>query len=149
MAVLGVGSGLRGDDAVGLLALDCLRALLKARPARMRKTTWKLIAGGTAPENMTGAIRRFKPDALVVIDAADMGATPGFLAPVDMRKITGAGWLTHKLPLKLMLDYLGEAMSFKQVFIGIQPGRMEFGAAVSDSVVRAARRAADLLASFG
>ncbi|MDD5482408.1 MAG: hydrogenase 3 maturation endopeptidase HyCI [Kiritimatiellae bacterium] len=162
VAVLGVGSELRGDDAAGLLALSYLqkkkypapqsrtrfvkRAGGAARPAR-KGPVLKLFNGGTAPENLTGEIRRFRPDCLIIIDAADLGKRAGAVALVELEKIADASFSTHKLPLKLMLDYLAAETKLAFVFLGIQPKSLEFGAPVSEPVRRAARDLAGFLAA--
>lgn len=148
IAVLGIGSDLRADDSAGLLALKNIRQLLgnnqdQARAAAaaggVRMAAVRLFNGGTAPENLTGAIRRFNPAVLVMIDAVDLGKKAGAIGLVDLRRAAGV-FLTHKLPVKLMLDFLRAEMKFTSVFIGIQPKSLAFGAPVADEVARAARR---------
>jgi len=172
VAILGIGSELRGDDAVGLLVLNNLRHKIFA--IKKRRIVCKLFNGGTAPENLTGEIRRFKPGHLIMIDAVELGKRPGTVALVDIKKVESTAFLTHKLPVKLMLDYLAFAslpacpssardttrvsqgmpltaeMSFTTIFIGIQPKSLDFGVPVSKEVSRASRQTADLLLSaFG
>ena len=149
VAIVGIGSDLRGDDVAGLLALEHLRTKLAKRkkiaPAPSATPGLKLFNGGTAPENMTGAIRRFQPSHLIMIDAVELGKRPGGIALLGIDKIANASFLTHKLPVKLMLDYLAAEMSFITVFIGIQPKNLDFGVPVSKEVLRAGRDLADLL----
>ncbi len=151
IAVVGIGSDLRGDDAAGLLALDHLRRSLKktSRGKNRRRSIplVKLFNGGTAPENLTGEIRRFRPGHLVMLDAVELGKSPGTIALVDVGKEGNTVFLTHKLPVRLMIDFMKAEMTFKTVFIGIQPKSLDFGARVSKPVLRAARQTAVLLAS--
>ena len=107
VAILGIGSELRGDDAVGLLVLNNLRHKIFA--IKKRRIVCKLFNGGTAPENLTGEIRRFKPGHLIMIDAVELGKRPGTIALLDLKRIENTVFLTHKLPIKLMLDYLAFA----------------------------------------
>ena len=67
IAVLGVGSTLRSDDAAGMYFIELLESLVK-------KENVLLIAGSTAPENFTGVIKNFAPDILFIVDAAHVGA---------------------------------------------------------------------------
>lgn len=73
IAVLGVGSDLRGDDAAGLLAVSEFKrqraAFSRSHGQRARRShpIVKCFIGGTAPENSLGAIRRFQPSHLIVI----------------------------------------------------------------------------------
>lgn len=161
MAILGIGSELRGDDAVGLLVLEHLRKKINIfrraaasrravfaksrRPLASRVPTFKLFNGGTAPENLTGEIRRFQPGHLIMIDAVKLGKRPGTIALVDLKKVESTAFLTHKLSVKLMLDYLAAEMTFTTVFIGIQPRSLEFEGKISKPVSRAGRELADLL----
>jgi len=161
---MGIGSELRGDDAAGLLVLKYLQykvvslcraaasrraALSKiGRPLASRGPTFKFLNGGTAPENLTGEIRRFCPTHLIMLDAVDMGKRPGALALIDVAKDENGVFLTHKLPVKLMLDYMGREMNFVSVFIGIQPKTLEFGAEVSRPVALSCERLANLLAAL-
>lgn len=150
IAVLGVGSDLRGDDAVGMIALSRLRELLKAKGSvnklrRKRSPVWRLFEGGTAPENLTGDLRRFKPSHLLIIDAAELGKKPGTIEFIDLKKADNTSFLTHKLPLKLTIDYLAADMKFSTVFLGIQPRSLDFGAPVSEEVSRAGKDLAALL----
>ena len=41
------------------------------------------MEAGPAPENFTGPLRRFRPDLVLLVDAAQMDAEPGTI-----------GWLT-------------------------------------------------------
>ena len=151
VAVLGIGSELRGDDTVGLLVLKHLRSRLKVsspgKKQQQKMPAFKLFNGGTAPENLTGEIRRFKPSHLIMIDAVDMGKKPGTIALVDLKKTENTAFLTHKLPVKLMLDYMAAEMSFTTIFIGIQPRSLEFEGKISKPVIRAGRQTADWLLS--
>ena len=57
VAVLGVGSALRGDDAAGILLVRRLRTFC----LRTGATRLAAFAGHSAPENLTGEICRFRP----------------------------------------------------------------------------------------
>jgi hydrogenase 3 maturation protease len=145
VAVLGVGSSLRGDDAVGLLAASLLGQMLERTPAAERARTFD---GGVAPENVTAQIRAFAPTHVVIVDAADMGLQPGecALVPHDAPNANISGG-THGLPLGMVAAYLRETMSCETIIVGIQPATRAFGASPSDSVATAARALAGILLS--
>ncbi|MFC1453759.1 hydrogenase 3 maturation endopeptidase HyCI [Verrucomicrobiota bacterium] len=152
VAIVGIGSDLRGDDAGGLLVLEYLRGRLKtsSRPSmnksrQSNKPMIKLFNGGTAPENLTGEIRRFNPGHLIMIDAVDLAKKAGTIELVDLQKTANTVFLTHKLPIKLMLDFMAAEMEFITIFIGIQPKSLDFGVPVSSEVTRAVRELGDLL----
>ncbi len=124
IAVLGVGSELRGDDVAGLLVAEGLSGL----------TGVEVFIGSTAPESMTGEIKRFKPTHLVIIDAADMGLVPGAVRSIAVEDIGGISFCTHSLPMNILADYLIDATGCEVIFIGIQPKSVVFGSPLSDEV---------------
>ena len=104
--------------------------------------TFKAFRGGTAPENFTGEIKRFRPDVLLVVDAADMSLPPGAVALIPPEEVTGASFNTHMLPLNITLDYLRRETGCRVLLLGIQAKTAEFGAEMSPEV----REAAEALA---
>jgi hydrogenase 3 maturation protease len=139
IAVVGVGNELNGDDGAGVRVVRELAARLPATPGVL------LIDGGVAPENFTGPIRRFRPDLVLEIDAAQLGATPGTAAWVDWREADGLSASTHTLPPSVLAAFLTQELGCQVALIGIQPAGLEMGQPLSTSVERAAcRLAADL-----
>ena len=117
VAVLGCGSPLRGDDAAGSLVAIRLGDLTGQARA---------FYGDVAPENLTGEIKRFHPELLLVIDIVDAGLAVGELAVIPLEKISGVSFSTHKLPLPIMLDYLEQEIACRIVVLGIQATNLEF-----------------------
>jgi hydrogenase 3 maturation protease len=141
LAVVGIGSDLRGDDIAGCLVLRELRvATARSRPKKIR-----LFDGGTAPENLTGAIGRFRPSHILLVDAADLGEKPGAVKLIEPENIDGMSFSTHALPLSIMADYLERALPCRVLFLGIQPGRTDFGAPPSREIRQTARRLARII----
>ena len=144
IAVLGVGSDLRGDDCAGLLVAESLqRACGSARPKRM-----KVFFGGTAPENVTGEIKRYRPTHVVMIDSAEMGAPAGTVRLIDPAKVGGVSFCTHSLPLTVLTDYLEQELGCAILLIGIQPKAIAFSGAVAPQVKRASVALAGILATI-
>lgn len=115
IAVLGIGHELRGDDAAGLLVARQLRAVLPERDDQL------ILEAGPVPENQTGALRRFAPDVVILIDAALMNRDPGTIHWIDWRQITGLSASTHTLPLHVFARYVQDEFGCEVVVIGIQP----------------------------
>jgi hydrogenase 3 maturation protease len=136
IAVLAVGSDLRGDDAAGLLVGRELAALRWPR-----RRPLKVFFGETAPENLTGELRRYGPSHLLVVDAADRKARAGTIHVTDIGS-AGAStvYCTHNLPLSVMLGYLARSMSVDIVVLGIQPLRLDFGTTPSAAAKRAVKQ---------
>lgn len=135
IAILGIGSEFRGDDAAGMLVAD----LLARTPHEKSGPAVGVFRGSTAPENLTGEIRRFKPSHLVIIDTVDAGQKPGTILVVDPAAIGGAAFSTHTLPAAVLAGYLQRSTRCKTVIIGIQGRTLEFGDRISDDVRSSAR----------
>jgi hydrogenase 3 maturation protease len=131
VVVLGVGSELRSDDAVGL---HVARAIGETRMPNVRA-----IAGGPAPENRTGEIRALSPSLLIIVDAADMSAEPGTIRVLDPDDVRGASFATHGLPLSVLASYLRIEIGCRVILIGIQPLSISFGESISAEAEKAAR----------
>lgn len=134
-AVLGVGSELCHDDAVGLYAV-----------ARMKKepdlADLLLLSGESAPENFTGVIKQFRPDVLFVLDAAYMELPAGSFQLLPYEKAAGLSFSTHMLPLPLMMDYVRAECGCACYVIGIQPADTSQGIGISPRVREGARKLA-------
>ena len=140
VALLGVGSELRGDDAAGVLVAKQLLRLRRAIKGPGRLT---IFMGATAPENLTGEIKRFNPSHLIIVDSADLGKPAGTVRLITPDKAGGISFCTHQLPLKIMVDYLQSAIGCEIMIIGIQPEKIEFGVSVSKKIQASVRRVAD------
>ncbi|MFA5090906.1 MAG: hydrogenase 3 maturation endopeptidase HyCI [Candidatus Omnitrophota bacterium] len=140
LAVLGVGSELRGDDAAGLLFARCLQESLRSNRRISRKV--KVFLGYTAPENLTGEIKRFGPSCLLIVDSADLRKKAGTLALIESCDIRGVSFSTHALPLSIMADYLLKSFSCKVLFLVIQPKALDFGSSISLAVKKNVQKAA-------
>src|SRR6187455_3189676 len=75
VAVLGIGNSLRSDDAAGILVA---RRLAQSRLTRDFDSIL-VVDAGPAPENTTAGLRRFAPELVLLIDAAEMGELPGMI----------------------------------------------------------------------
>jgi len=147
--VLGIGNTLNGDDGIGVYITENIgKYFRKGKGAKQAgtETGREVIAinCGTVPENYTSVIRRHNPDMLILIDAADMGLSPGSYRIIPPEKIGVMHFSTHDMPLSLFISYVSEFCG-DIVLIGIQPGKMEVGTALSDIVQRSGDRVADLI----
>jgi hydrogenase 3 maturation protease len=121
VAVLGIGHELQGDDAAGVLIARRLQSLLGSTEERL------ILCAGPAPENCTGALRRFEPDLVLMIDAAQMDEGPGTVQLISCQDVTGIGASTHTLPLHILAKYLTSELGCEITLLGIQPAFVEFG----------------------
>jgi hydrogenase 3 maturation protease len=143
--VLGIGSELRADDVAGILVANRIAELTKGRKG---KPLLKVLIGGTAPENLSGAIKRYKPDQMIIVDAADSGAKPGAVSIFEPDDTSGTSFCTHNLPTKVFTDYLLEFFPCKFTLIGIQPKTLTVDAAPTPVVIKAAEEVAAIIAGL-
>ena len=133
LAVLGAGSVLRSDDAAGGMIIEALSRSFEGR----KNSSLLLCDGETAPENYSGKIERFAPTHLLVVDAADVGANPGYVVEIDPRDVGGPSFCSHMLPLRIMLEYLQQQTGAQVMLLGIQPKSIAFDGDVSEEIRRA------------
>ena len=142
IALLGVGSELRSDDAAGLLVA---KAVAQSKIAHSAFSKLKVFLGGTAPENFSGEIKKFNPTQLIIVDSAELNQPAGAINLIRPDKIGGVSFCTHQLPLKIFIDYLLNSLKCDIIVIGIQPKIIDFGEAVSPQVKKAARAVAQAI----
>ena len=119
LAVVGIGQRLRGDDGVGPAVVGRLAGLLP-------DASLLLLDAGHAPENCLGPIIRFRPDVILLIDAARGGST-------------------HTLSLAMLAGYLAAESGAAVHILGIEPANVAFGEGLSPGVERAVADAAATL----
>lgn len=108
---VGVGNRFRGDDAVGPMIIDLLAGIVP-----------HAIDAGSAPENVTGMVKKLKPKVIVLIDALIFkDASPGSAFLVESDEIAQKGF-SHTLSLDFVMDYLKEDTGADVFLIGVQPG---------------------------
>ncbi len=138
VAVVGVGSEMRGDDAAGMKVVRRLREMLNS-------PNLLFIEGGVAPENFTSQIRRFEPSHVIFIDATDFGAEPGEVVLAEPEAITGQSVSTHTMPLSILAKYIREQTGAKIALLGIQPARAQMGVEMSGAVKDSIKRVEEIL----
>jgi hydrogenase 3 maturation protease len=156
VAVLAVGSSLRGDDAAGLQVAEELRRLRTKsraksahRPLATGHSSLRIFFGETAPENLTGEIKKFRPTHLVILDAADSpGKRPGSITLIQHDVLRGGSSIsTHNMPVNVLIQYLQQSVPCRVLILGIQPKSHEYNRPLTAPVQKAAARAAAALAA--
>jgi hydrogenase 3 maturation protease len=136
IAILGVGNPLRSDDAAGTLVAQ----RLSQQQCAADKEHLLILEAGHAPENSTGELRRFVPDLVLFLDAAEMGEEAGTVRWIAEQEIDGMSASTHSLPLSILASYLRLELGCEVALLGIQPGSNEVGETVSAEVQTAVGR---------
>ena len=132
VAIVGIGQELRGDDAVGVSIARSLQSV-----GAIHELPLLVIDAGAAPENFTGQLRRFDPDLVLLIDAAQLNEAPGTIRWLDWQETSGLSASTHTLPPHVLAEYLVNELGCEAALIGIQPQGNEFDAPLSPPVQQA------------
>ena len=129
ISVVGVGHELRGDDAVGIHIIHQLQGILPPTDTRL------LLEAGSAPENLTGQLRRFAPHTVLLIDAVDMGQPSGMIQYIDLDgNIIESMSSTHTISLRLFATYIKTEFNCNVHLMGIQAEQTTFDTPLSPSV---------------
>jgi hydrogenase 3 maturation protease len=126
VVLMGIGSPIRMDDAVGLHVIELLEA--------MRLDDVLLLSTEIVPEGYTGKVREFKPTHVLMVDAAHFNGEPGEGRLIPTQLITGTAISTHNMPLTILADYIEKSMCAKVALLGIQPIGVYFGEGLSPEV---------------
>jgi hydrogenase maturation protease len=134
--VLGIGNTLLADEGVGIVAMQALESQFGARE------DMEFIDGGTL--SFTLAVPISECEALLVIDAAELGAAPGtvrsfegeemdrFLGETRKSSVHEVGLLDLRA-ISLLTGYWPQ----HRALIGIQPGFVGWGEALTPVVAAA------------
>jgi hydrogenase 3 maturation protease len=144
LVILAVGNKLKGDDSAGLLCAEELKKLMRGKAC----SRLKIILGLETPENYTGEIRKFNPDLVLILDAAQGQYEPGTVFIVGKDQIKDDSVSTHKISLALLISYLEETIGCKVIVLGIQPLNLRFGEEVSARVKKSVARLTEYLADI-
>ena len=140
--ILGIGNTLLTDEGVGVHVIAYLTAVHPCMPGLT------YLDGGTLSFTLAQAIAEH--DNLIVVDAARMGESPGTVrcleGTVMDRFLTGNRPSVHEVGLSDLLDIarLSDTLPARRALIGIEPGSMEWGEALSAAVTPAVAEAAAL-----
>ena len=133
VVLLGIGNEFNGDDAVGPWVIEHLKGQLPFFEHLL------LINGSNAPENFTSPIRKFNPDLVVMIDAAEMGLPTGSIDWVDWQHTDGFSASTHTLPPHVLGQFLLAELQTRIAVIGVQIQQIDFDEPMSEPVQNAGK----------
>ena len=136
LAILGIGNEMRSDDTAGVL-------IARSLSQRVSTDQVLILEGGPAPENRTGELRRFAPDLVLIVDAADMGEPSGAVLWISEDDVDGMSASTHSLPLSMLVHYLKLELNCDVRLLGIQVRSNEVGERMSEGVSRAVEQVVD------
>jgi len=139
IAILGVGSLMRADDASGVLVAQNLKEALR------NNSKVKIFLAETAVENFLGSLIKFNPTHVVMIDAVDIGKRAGTVKIIHPQEIKETSFSTHQLSLKFIIDYLKQSLDCEIILLGIQPASIRFGDCISPPVARSIKKLSFIL----
>lgn len=123
---MGIGQEMFGDDAAGVEVARRLKAA--------ENGDFLVVEACYVPENFTGQVRRFGPDLVLLVDAAEMGAEPGSIGWINWRETAGISASSHTGPLSSLANFMETTMGCTVWIIGIQPADLTMYAPVSTTV---------------
>ncbi len=138
VCVVGIGNRLAGDDGAGSAVAEQLAG----------RVAGCVIDAGIAPENHLEPVVRDAPDTVLLVDAVDFGGEPGSVRMLDARALAAGGLSTHATSLGMIHDYLSARSAARTVLVGIQPGQLRLGAALSEEVARSVEAIASRVAEL-
>lgn len=113
IAIIGVGDPHSPIDRLGMYAAGEIEKLHLANV--------QVFLAGTAPESITAALRVYRPDHCIFMDAADMGLLPGDIKVLDPGSTQSNLVSSHVLPLSLVMEFIAQDTGSGVTLIGIQP----------------------------
>jgi len=126
VTLVGMGNLDKGDDGFGIHLVGRLKERLKNA---------SIFECGTTPENYLGPIVKSSPEALIIVDAANLGAEPGHTHIIEEEDILSLGLSTHDTSLKLFIAYLKDSLKGLDIFlVGVQPRNTEYGSGLSEGL---------------
>jgi len=136
LLIFAVGNSMRGDDGIASYIVEQINKKL-LESSRQGQTGDKVdiyaVDCGTTPENYTSIVSRYKPEKLVLLDAAEMGLAPGSYRIIPPERMGVMTMSTHNIPLSLFVNYLKE--SCDEIFLlGVQPKNMRMFTELSSEV---------------
>jgi len=143
LVAVGTGSRLRGDDAAGPLTADLLADRLGSgeRPTGLEL---EVIDADVMPESYTRPLRESGADAVVFIDAVDMGLRPGELRIVPKELIDSKLPCSHSLPMSYVMGYVNEKVPVVEL-VGVQAASTGLFLDAGDEVLKACQALCDII----
>jgi len=125
-----VGNPMRADDGVG--------------PFVGEKVVFKnpecgVINAYTTPENIAQTAIDFKPDKIILLDAAHFGGEPGEIKIIPLEDLGRHAVIsTHSFPLSVTFSVVREDTGAEVTALGVEPGNMDLAEGLTPAVKESA-----------
>lgn len=136
--ICGIGNENRGDDAFGIYVAERLREEIKSKRV-------VVFICYEAPESFVSKIIKENPRHIIFIDAIHFEGKPGEVTLADPEETLGEALSTHKMPLRLLVQFLKTQINAKFILLGCQPEQTTLFAPMSDRVKESAEAVVKLL----
>ena len=128
--VITLGSILRDDDGVGPYVCEHVKF---SRPGL------RLIDAGTTPENIAQTAIDWKPDKVILIDAAHFEGAAGEVRVIPLDAINRQTVLsTHSFPLSVTFSIVKEDTGAELVVVGVQVKSLDYKEGLSSEAEESA-----------
>lgn len=127
-----IGNPLRADDGLGPFVGESVN---------FKSSECRVINAYTTPENIAQTAINFRPEKIVLLDAAHFGGRPGELRIIPLEHINQAAVIsTHSFPLSVTFSVVREDTGAELVALGVEPASMEYEEGLTPAVKESALR---------
>jgi hydrogenase 3 maturation protease len=138
--VITLGSTLRADDGVGPYVCSHVK---------FKRPDLKLLDAGTTPENIAQTAINWKPDKIILVDAAHFKGRAGEVRAIPLSAIDQAMPLsTHSFPLSVTFSIVKEDTKAELAVVGIQAKSLDYKEGLSPEVEESGRKLVDYFNSL-
>jgi hydrogenase 3 maturation protease len=137
IVVIGMGSELRGDDAVGIHLVRLLQPFTNDH--------FKVFEGYMTPEVYIRPACMLHPSHVLIVDAAELNQKPGewrMLSPNDVKE---GLFTTHTIPAVEVAAEITRRCDASVVFLGIQPKSRDISLSLSKECQQTAERIVEII----
>ena len=121
-----IGNSFRGDDGVGPFIADGIHS---------KNEYLKVISAESTPENIVPDAVAFKPNKIIIIDAANFGGAVGEIRVIPLDKVARYKSLsTHNFPLQVTFGLIMKDTGASLTIIGVQSRKMDYEEKLSPEV---------------
>lgn len=128
---VGIGNVLKSDDGIGVYISNHIKE---------SKSIQKLTVE-VSIENYLGKINSLNSDVLILIDCVDFGKQPGYVEMLPVEQVKDFTFNTHNISLKK----ISELFKMPVFILGIQPGSIDFGEEISETVLKTAQNILEII----
>jgi len=138
LLIVGMGNIRRGDDGVGIRSVDLMKEWASDR--------LMTLDCGESPEAFIDRMVSLKPSHVLIIDAMDIGESPGKVKLFRLNEIRSESFTsTHSIPLGTIADLIRSETEADIAVLGIQVDQTDWGSELSPSVNESLRGSIGIL----